>query len=143
MIINKIKPIYGSSDQTADSDLVSESMLSGQLVIGLRGIAYMYVRLKFDADAFPNGIPVITATVKGKKLYDPRTSTTVWSDNPALCLRDYLTSKYGLAEDDIQHRRHSCNLVQLMYVTKLTLLLVQLDILVMVLLLLHLHLMIC
>ena len=61
----------------------------------------MYVRLKFDADAFPNGIPVITAVVKGKKLYDPRTGTTAWSDNPALCLRDYLTSKYGLAEETV------------------------------------------
>ena len=89
----------GSSDQTADSDLVSESA-KWTTSHRLRGIAYMYVRLKFDADAFPNGIPVITATVKGKKLYDPRTSTTVWSDNPALCLRDYLTSKYGLAEDE-------------------------------------------
>ena len=52
-------------------------------------------------DAFPNGIPVITATVKGKKLYDPRTSSTAWSDNPALCLRDYLTSKYGLEENTV------------------------------------------
>jgi len=65
----------------------------------LSGIAYMYVRLAFDADVFPNGIPTITAEVKGKKVYDPRTTTTVWSDNPALCLRDYLTSKYGVNED--------------------------------------------
>ena len=95
----RINVHLGSPDQTADSDLISESdkWTSNHR---LRGIAYMYVRLKFDADAFPNGIPVITATVKGKKLYDPRTSTTVWSDNPALCLRDYLTSKYGLAEDE-------------------------------------------
>ena len=95
----RINVHLGSPDQTADSDLTSESdkWTSNHR---LRGIAYMYVRLKFDADAFPNGIPVITATVKGKKLYDPRTSTTVWSDNPALCLRDYLTSKYGLAEDE-------------------------------------------
>ena len=95
----RVKTHNGSSDQTADSSLESESTKwTGNH--RLRGIAYMYVRLGFDADAFPNGIPIITATVKGKKLYDPRTSTTVWSDNPALCLRDYLTSKYGLAEDE-------------------------------------------
>ncbi len=88
----------GSPNQTADSDLVSESA-KWTSEHRLRGIAYMYIRLKFDADAFPNGIPVITATVKGKKLYDPRTSSTAWSDNPALCLRDYLTNKYGLEED--------------------------------------------
>ena len=95
----RVKTHNGSSDQTADSSLESESTKwTGNH--RLRGIAYMYVRLGFDADAFPNGIPVITTTVKGKKLYDPRTSTTVWSDNPALCLRDYLTNKYGLAEDE-------------------------------------------
>ena len=52
----------------------------------------------------------VTAVIKGKKVYDPRTSTTAWSDNPALCcMRDYLTSgkegtnttiyNYGLSED--------------------------------------------
>ncbi len=95
----RINVHLGSPDQTADSDLVSESA-KWTTEHRLRGIAYMYVRLKFDADAFPNGIPIITATVKGKKLYDPRTGSTVWSDNPALCLRDYLTSKYGLEEDE-------------------------------------------
>ena len=54
------------------------------------------MRLEFDADAFPNGIPNISAKVQGKKVYDPRTSTTVYSDNPALAIRDYLTdSTYG------------------------------------------------
>lgn len=94
----RIKTHNGSSDQTADSSLISESD-KWTSEHRLRGIAYMYVRLKFDADAFPNGIPIITATVKGKKLYDPRTGSTAWSDNPALCLRDYLTSKYGIEEN--------------------------------------------
>ena len=94
----RINTHNGSTDQLADADLVEESTKWGN-EHRLRGVAYMYVRLKFNADAFPNGIPVITALVKGKKLYDPRTSTTVWSDNPALCLRDYLTSKYGLEEN--------------------------------------------
>ncbi len=88
----------GSPNQTADSDLVSESN-KWTAEHRLRGIAYIYIRLKFDADAFPNGIPIVTAVVKGKKLYDPRTSSTAWSDNPALCIRDYLTNKYGLGED--------------------------------------------
>jgi len=75
----------------------------------LLATAYLYVMLEFDADAFPNGVPEVTAVIKGKKVYDPRTSTTAWSDNPALCLRDYLTSgkegtnttiyNYGLSED--------------------------------------------
>jgi len=75
----------------------------------LLATAYLYVMLEYNADAFPNGVPEVTAVIKGKKVYDPRTSTTAWSDNPALCLRDYLTSgkegtnttiyNYGLSED--------------------------------------------
>ena len=94
----RIKLHLGSPDQTADTFLADESA-HWTTEHRLRGIAYMYVRLAFDADVFPNGIPEITATISGKKVYDPRTSTTAWSDNPALCLRDYLTSSYGIAED--------------------------------------------
>jgi len=93
----RIKLHLGSPNQTADTFLVNESA-HWTTEHRLRGIAYMYIRLAFDADVFPNGIPEITATISGKKVYDPRTSTTAWSDNPALCLRDYLTSSYGIAE---------------------------------------------
>ena len=95
----RIKLHLGASDQTADEFLVDESE-HWTTQHTLRGIAYMYIRLKFDADAFPNGIPEFTTVVSGKKVYDPRTSTKVWSDNPALCLRDYLTSSYGIAEEN-------------------------------------------
>lgn len=62
------------------------------------GIACLYVRLKYDQNVFAEGIPLITAVVEGKKVYDPRTGTTAWSDNPALCIRDYLVSSYGLSD---------------------------------------------
>ena len=94
----RVNTHLGSPDQAADSDLVAEDP-SWTNEHRLRGIAYLYVRLQFDQNAFPNGVPDITATVKGKKVYDPRTDTTVWSDNPALCLRDYITEGYGLNEE--------------------------------------------
>jgi hypothetical protein len=79
----------GADDQTADANLVSESALwtSNHRA---RGIAYIYARFEYDADSFPNGVPTVTAIVQGKKIYDPRTSTTAYSNNPSLCLRDYL-----------------------------------------------------
>lgn len=61
-----------------------------------KGIAYIYARLEYDQDVFGGGIPTITAVVKGKKVYDPRTATTAYSDNAALCIRDYITAAYGL-----------------------------------------------
>jgi hypothetical protein len=95
----RIKGLLGTTNQVADPDLVSEvpEWTSNHR---LRGIAYLYIRLAFDADAFPNGVPTITTVIKGKKVFDPRNSTTAWSDNPALCMRDYLVSDgYGLGED--------------------------------------------
>jgi len=75
----------------------------------LRGIAHLAIVFKADlptssddVSAYPNGLPVVTALVKGKKVYDPRTSTTAWSDNPALIIRDFLTNtSYGLGEDEV------------------------------------------
>lgn len=72
----------------------------------LQGIAHLAVMFKFDRpeeegdiDRYQSGLPSVTALVRGKKLYDTRTSTTAWSDNPALIIRDYLTnSDYGLGE---------------------------------------------
>ena len=61
----------------------------------LRGIAYLAIRIKYDQDVF-GGIPEIKCVVKGRKVYDPRSGSTVYSTNPALCLRDYLTNtRYG------------------------------------------------
>ena len=97
----RIKTHNGSPDQDADIDLINGSNGKWTSEHKLSGIAYMYARLTFDADIFPNGIPVITTVVSGKKVYDPRSGTTSHSDNPALCLRDYLTSKYGLAEEAV------------------------------------------
>jgi hypothetical protein len=94
----RVKYNLGSDDQEAFSQLVSESNGKWTNDHRLRGIACAYIRLNFDIDKFPNGIPNITFQVRGKKVYDPRTETTAWSANSALCLNDYLTNtKYGLA----------------------------------------------
>lgn len=98
----RIKKHLGSADQSADDDLVSECGLGHDF--RLRGIAYLYVRLHYNPNVFPGGLPQnYRAVVKGKKVYDPRTDTTAWSDNAALCIRDYLTADYGFgcAESEI------------------------------------------
>ena len=61
-----------------------------------QGISCIYVRMEYNRDVFASGIPSFSAVVKGKKVYDPRTSTTGWSANAALCIRDYLVNEYGL-----------------------------------------------
>jgi hypothetical protein len=62
-----------------------------------KGIATLGAKLVFDQDTFPQGIPNITVKLRGKKVYDPRTTTTAYSNNAALCIRDYLTdTNFGL-----------------------------------------------
>ena len=95
----RILTALGTAGQPANSALLLESA-HWTNACTLSGIAYIYARFQYNQDAYPNGIPTITAVVRGKKVYDPRTTTTAWSSNPALCLRDYLKSDYGLAEDD-------------------------------------------
>lgn len=93
----RIKKHLGSTSQSADATLIQESNKWTDQH-RLSGIAYIYARLEFDVDAFPNGLPNISAIVQGKKVFDPRTSTTAYSTNPALCIRDYLTDdKYGFS----------------------------------------------
>jgi hypothetical protein len=89
----------GTATQTASSGLVSD-VTAWTSDHKLSGIAYIVFKLEWNQDKFPQGVPNITALIKGRKVYDPRTSTTAFSKNPALCVRDYLLdTKYGLGED--------------------------------------------
>jgi len=95
-----IKQHLGEDDQEADEDLVAASDGKWTTNHRLRGCAYIYVKLEFNQNRFPSGIPEIGAVIKGKKVHDPRTGDTAWSDNPVLCARDYITNAtYGLGED--------------------------------------------
>jgi hypothetical protein len=96
----RIKKLLGTADQAADPDLLAESNQINTNFRG-RGIAYIYVRFEYDQDVFANGLPLITAVVRGKKVYDPRTTSTAYSNNAALVVRDYLTSAYGLNDSDV------------------------------------------
>ena len=95
----RIKKHLGADAQSADADLVSE-ISQWTTSHRLRGISYLYVRLNFDKDVYTNGVPNITFEVEGKKVFDPRSSATAFSTNPALCIRDYLLNdRYGLDAD--------------------------------------------
>lgn len=93
----------GAAAQAADADLVAAFPGAWTTDHKLSGVAYIYARLSYDADRWPTGIPVIKAVVKGKLVYDPRSTTTAWSDNPALCIRDYLLdTSLGLGADSTE-----------------------------------------
>ena len=117
-----IKKFTGASNQSVYSTLNSLTYKPTQINSSFKGqgIACLYVRLEYDRDTFPNGMPLVTAKIQGKKVYDPRKDSTssaydnslgvgthrtndptTWqySDEPALAIRDYLTSNLGLDTD--------------------------------------------
>lgn len=91
----RIKKHLGTTNELADSDLVSEIT---RWTTDHRGqeIAYLYVRLEFNRDTFPTGVPNIKCVIRGRQVFDPRTGQTLWTSNSALCLRDYLIGEFGL-----------------------------------------------
>jgi hypothetical protein len=100
----RIRTYLGTDTQEADTSLIAAtrdlpaSRGNWTSAHRLRGIAYIYVRFKYDENAFPNGVPSVSAVIRGKKVFNPNTNNTAWSDNPALCIRDYLTSDYGMKQ---------------------------------------------
>ena len=92
---------YDGSQTAVDADLVSETSVDANFK-GL-GVAYLYVRYEYDQDIFASGVPTVTAVVEGKKVYDPRTDATAYSNNAALCIRDFIVSKYGFYDSSVDN----------------------------------------
>ena len=95
----RIRKHLGGETQSADSALVSEVSNWTADHRG-RAIAYVYLRLKWNQDVFPTGIPNLRAVIRGRKVWDPRSdpgdpSVKSFSDNAALCQLDYLMADFG------------------------------------------------
>ena len=93
---------HGNPNQTMFSALRSNH---GAITSSMKAqdLAWSWCRFYYKPDDPEfQGEPNITAEIQGLKVWDPRThlnSPTVkaWSDNPALCLLDYLLADYGRA----------------------------------------------
>lgn len=85
----------GADTQAVDAELSSVlSYLSTD--IGL-GVCYIAIWIYFNETIWTGGVPQVTALVKGTKVFDTRDSSTVWSDNSALCIYDFLRSaRFGM-----------------------------------------------
>ena len=111
---------YDGSQTAHDPTLYSAFTPQWTTSHKLQGIAYVMLRLEYDQDKFPNGMPNVSFVVDGRRVYDPRKDSTsdiydsnlgvsshrenkpdTWalSNNPALCLLDYMRDPvYGLGE---------------------------------------------
>lgn len=106
--------VFGQSADSTTVQLPKEWLDGGARP--LRQIAYLWSVLRHDQGVFPGGAPTIRATIKGRLVYDPRedsinggsgeqrrddATTWRWSNNAALCVRDFLVSReYGMGIPD-------------------------------------------
>lgn len=98
----RVQFVTGTTSQSAFSDLVTDSGGKWTSAHQGKGVAALYARLKWDQDKYPGGIPQVRVLVRGKACYDPRTASSAYTMNPALVLRDYLTSSLGLGCDSAE-----------------------------------------
>ena len=88
----------GGADQPAFAGLIAAAPNLWTPAHRLAGCAAIYLRLSYDPDAFPGGIPNITVDLEGKDdILDPRTGARGYSENAALCVADYMAHTiYGI-----------------------------------------------
>lgn len=91
----RIQTATGTDTQLANADLISESDGKWTSNHTLSGMAYIYFRFRFDTNLY-SGVPSVKAVIKGKKILDTRTGVIAYSSNPAMIIRDYLTSDLGM-----------------------------------------------
>ena len=90
----------GSPDQTVDTYLQGIAPVQWDATHRLRGMAYAVITLDLEDVRFQAGLPQMSFDVNGALVYDPRNGTKGYSNNPALCARDYLTALYGFMVKD-------------------------------------------
>lgn len=95
---------FSNSTETLATTLHAETSVTSDF-IG-KGIAYIYCRFEYDSTTFSNGVPQVTAVVKGKKVVttiNGVAQTPTWTDNAAWIIRDFITSDYGLEDTSIDY----------------------------------------
>jgi len=96
----------GSPTQLADPELIADAVDRAANHVWtenhkLSGRAYIVVRLEYNAAIFTN-LPNIKAVVRGvQDIYDPRTSSNGWTDNAALCVRDFIVKSFGIGSPNV------------------------------------------
>ena len=111
-----VETYTGKANQSASQFLINISNSTGGVQDDwawtadhkLSGVAYVYLCLQYDPEIWAAGVPVMTCDVKGRIVEDSRPTVVPgyafaiekYSDNPALCIKDYLTNTtYGRGID--------------------------------------------
>lgn len=74
-----IRVVLGSESQAADAEVQSLFPAQWSADHRARGVAYLVCKFTYNETAFPNGLPVVSALVRGAKVYDPRENRLLYS----------------------------------------------------------------
>lgn len=67
-----------------------------------RGLAWLRMSLRFNAEKFPSGLPNIRVEKFGSnRIYDPRDGAVKWTDNAALIILDYYRTWLQVPDDEL------------------------------------------
>lgn len=91
----RVRAYLGAPGQDLSADLVADFPALCTTADKFQGIACLRVDLLYSQDAFPTGVPHISAVIRGAKVYDTRDGVTRWTQNPALIARDWARYAYG------------------------------------------------
>ena len=92
----RVRWMMGSDSQVAFADLITQFPTLWTANHRLRGCAYAVVELTYSQEIFPNGVPNFSADLNGADtVLDTRTSTTGYSQNPAMLARWYALHPMG------------------------------------------------
>ncbi len=84
---------FNGNQTSACTSLVNENVGWTSAHVG-RGVAYLYLKFTYDEEVYDSGLPDITATLRGKKIYDPLIQQTTFTTNPAIIIYDYMTDDF-------------------------------------------------
>lgn len=95
LTLARVRKYLGAPGQAADSPMQTELPGVWTSAHTASGVAYLVVECTYDQNAYVGGMPNVSAVVRGMKCFDPRTSTTAWTENPALHARALATHPLG------------------------------------------------
>lgn len=91
---------FHNNRQTVDPFLLNNCASWRSDMIG-KGIAFLRISFKFDAEKFPSGIPNVKWIKRGWHVYDPRDSQTKFSANASLVYLHFLRHYRKVSDADI------------------------------------------
>lgn len=107
----RIREYTGAAGQNVGNDIAGEYPGKVTATDEFADMAVAVIDFYYDQDAYPQGLPSISALMRGAKVYDPRLDSTVpggsgshrvddpstwaWSANPALCFSHYMRHANG------------------------------------------------